>query len=361
MQVTILPALPADYPTLASILPLANAHNPIEHLMFRPNSPSSPTTDPSTTDPLSTTPTTTPVPSARWAMAQFHNAQTTTSSAAGTKTHILKAVVSDGGERGEEEEKAVGFAIVRVIDALPSLSVRDEGNGDAGNAGDAGDVGGKERDKGKGEAVEAAFEKTSDEMLDPEFCAMYMNGLKEIYENWAHGRGGGRHGCEFSPPFFPHPTPSLSPPFSHTQPLHPAPFLLPRTSRPPVPPSSTHAHPSGPEQTDWSTLMIHPLYQRRGIGTAVIEWALAHLGLDAMPVFICAQPDGRRLYERMGWREVGGLDVRLGEWAKKGEGLGMGVGGEGEGKEGIRWEGVHRTACMVREAGGGMGKGGGGG
>ncbi|KAI4202637.1 MAG: hypothetical protein LQ350_002430 [Teloschistes chrysophthalmus] len=301
MQVTILPALPADYPTLASILPLANAHNPIEQLMFRHN----PTTPPSPTDTTTKPPTHTEPPSARWAMTQFQNAQTTPSSS-GTKTHILKAVVSseedEGGEGQGVEGKAVGFAIVRVIDAplLPAETgkgegLKGEGKGDV-MEGLEGEGKGDGGDGGDGEVNgEEAFEKTSDEMLEPEFCGMYMNGLKEIYEGWARGK---------------------------------------------------------PKHGYWSTLMILPRYQRQGIGTAVIAWALQHLELNEMPVFICAQPDGVRLYEKMGWREVGGLDVRLGEWGGRLERGWKGKGGEGEGEG----EGVHRTACMVREAGGGRGE-----
>ena len=78
--------------------------------------------------------------------------------------------------------------------------------------------------------------------------------------------------------------------------------------------------------------MVLPEWQGRGIGSAIIHWALEHLRLDSIPVFLNAQPDGYALYKRLGWKDVENIDVDLSRWV----GLNRGYG-------------VHRTVCMIRD------------
>ena len=79
--------------------------------------------------------------------------------------------------------------------------------------------------------------------------------------------------------------------------------------------------------------MIHPTWQRRGVGSAMIRWALEHLRPDTMPVWLCAQPDGYSLYLKLGWRDVEKVDMDLSKWISPYQGYGL-----------------HRTVCMVRES-----------
>ena len=78
--------------------------------------------------------------------------------------------------------------------------------------------------------------------------------------------------------------------------------------------------------------MVLPAWQGRGVGSAIILWALEQLRLDSMPVFLNAQPDGYGLYKRFGWKDVENIDVDLSRWAGPNRGYGM-----------------HRTVCMLRD------------
>ena len=61
--------------------------------------------------------------------------------------------------------------------------------------------------------------------------------------------------------------------------------------------------------------MVLPAWQRRGVGSAIIRWALENLRLDTMPVWLNGQPDGYRLYQKFGWRDIENVDIDLSHWA----------------------------------------------
>lgn len=82
--------------------------------------------------------------------------------------------------------------------------------------------------------------------------------------------------------------------------------------------------------------MVLPAWQGRGIGSAMIRWALQNLHLDKLPIWRNAQPDGHRLYQNFGWRDFEQVDVDLSHWAGPNRGYGL-----------------HRTVCMLRESSGG--------
>lgn len=79
--------------------------------------------------------------------------------------------------------------------------------------------------------------------------------------------------------------------------------------------------------------MILPSNQHLGIASSIIQYAITHLHLDTLPVWLCAQPDGYHLYRKFGWRDVESVEMRLEEWAGEGRGYGS-----------------HMTVCMLREA-----------
>lgn len=81
--------------------------------------------------------------------------------------------------------------------------------------------------------------------------------------------------------------------------------------------------------------MVLPEWQGRGVGSAMIQWALKNLHLDTIPVWLCGQPDGYALYQKFGWRDIENVDINLSDWAGPDRGYGM-----------------HRTVCMLREPSG---------
>jgi len=106
-----------------------------------------------------------PPPSHRWALRQFEDGRESHLTPGGPTTHVLKAV--EGG-RGE----AVGFAIIRVYGGEGGGATGMDVEGGAGGEGD--DV---------------------DDGLDHEFCEVWIQRMKEIYERCMDGKD---HGCKCS-------------------------------------------------------------------------------------------------------------------------------------------------------------------
>lgn len=161
--VTISTAEPADFPSLASILPLANASNPIHHLMFKRD----------------TSLGSSQSPAERCMMSQFSAAETSTE----PKTYIMKAVPVG-------QESAVGFAIIKVVEE-PKADGEIERKGE----------GSKTTTQNSKAVASSAWNDSGDDFLQPEFCAVYSSRLKDVYERYMAGK---RHACEFpsrsSPP-----------------------------------------------------------------------------------------------------------------------------------------------------------------
>lgn len=78
-----------------------------------------------------------------------------------------------------------------------------------------------------------------------------------------------------------------------------------------------------------ATLVVHPEYQRMGIGHELLRWGLAKADEEQVECWIDASPFGLGLYKKFGWEEVGYVEMDLKDWR----------GGESK---------VSRTVHMVR-------------
>jgi GNAT superfamily N-acetyltransferase len=50
--------------------------------------------------------------------------------------------------------------------------------------------------------------------------------------------------------------------------------------------------------------MVLPAYQRRGIGRAIINFAVANIDHQSLPIYLNSSMSGAPLYEKMGWKVV---------------------------------------------------------
>lgn len=153
-SITISSASPPDFASLATILPLANAANPIERFMFRPDHRAS---------------------SQQWALQQFHTGQKPN---AGTTTHILKAVTAGSGE-------AIAFAIIRVVSGCGGQELEDQDEKESHG------IESEEKDDTIDEES-SGWEANADEIMNHEFCDKWMTKLKDIYERHMKGKD---HAC----------------------------------------------------------------------------------------------------------------------------------------------------------------------
>ena len=162
-------ATPPDFPILARILPLANASNPIHHLMFVPES--------SVTHSVP--------PSVKWSLSQFSAAERYHLKPREPRTYILKAVPLG-------QNTAVGYAIVKVFDwdmndrehIAKKYETADEEESKRSNLSDELPDSEATFDQ---EPIEAAT-------LETEFYTVYTNKLKDAYARHMSGK---RHACKF--------------------------------------------------------------------------------------------------------------------------------------------------------------------
>ena len=82
-------------------------------------------------------------------------------------------------------------------------------------------------------------------------------------------------------------------------------------------------------------LFTSPTFQRRGVGTALIRLGNERADVDNVPSFCQGSPFAHGLYRKMGWVDVGWLDVDLKEWVEGGQ-------------DGHRGWGIYRFWYMVR-------------
>lgn len=90
-------------------------------------------------------------------------------------------------------------------------------------------------------------------------------------------------------------------------------------------------------------LLCHPLYQRRGAGSALTRWGIDQAARYGLDTTVFASPMGLELYRKLGFREIGRFRVQVDKevefleipalvlpWTRGFEvGSGAGVGGGG--------------------------------
>jgi ribosomal protein S18 acetylase RimI-like enzyme len=59
-------------------------------------------------------------------------------------------------------------------------------------------------------------------------------------------------------------------------------------------------------------LCVHPSYQRKGVGTVLVNWGLKHAQARGENAYLEASDFGKGLYIKLGFREVGDLEVEEG-------------------------------------------------
>jgi ribosomal protein S18 acetylase RimI-like enzyme len=76
-----------------------------------------------------------------------------------------------------------------------------------------------------------------------------------------------------------------------------------------------------------SWLATDPRFQRRGIGTAMLDWGHQRADKDGVPAFLIASPFGHGLYAKLGWKDVETpLQLELKDWVKDAQNGDMGWG-----------------------------------
>lgn len=55
--------------------------------------------------------------------------------------------------------------------------------------------------------------------------------------------------------------------------------------------------------------MVLPAYQKRGIGRELINWGLANIKHDSIPIYLDSSLSGWNFYEKTGWKVVDVIPV----------------------------------------------------
>lgn len=63
-----------------------------------------------------------------------------------------------------------------------------------------------------------------------------------------------------------------------------------------------------PEMWYMATMAVHPSYQRRGIGSTLLNWGLEHARRENIPVGTEASAEGEQLYVKHGFKVVSAME-----------------------------------------------------
>ena len=74
--------------------------------------------------------------------------------------------------------------------------------------------------------------------------------------------------------------------------------------------------------TELRNLVVHPDYQRRGIGTSLLREGLTEADRLGLQSVLGASPEGEDLYKRFGYEAIAEMDLKLWEY-EGGAGLGI--------------------------------------
>jgi GNAT superfamily N-acetyltransferase len=62
-----------------------------------------------------------------------------------------------------------------------------------------------------------------------------------------------------------------------------------------------------------------PEHERKGAGTALMEWGIRLADSEGLPIRLLSSPHGFELYRRFGFVELGRVTVDLARWGGEGE------------------------------------------
>lgn len=65
--------------------------------------------------------------------------------------------------------------------------------------------------------------------------------------------------------------------------------------------------------------MVHPDYQGKGVGTALLHEGLQKSDAMGLPAWLEASERGYPLYKKLGWKEVDAFMIDLSTWGKVGQ------------------------------------------
>jgi ribosomal protein S18 acetylase RimI-like enzyme len=67
----------------------------------------------------------------------------------------------------------------------------------------------------------------------------------------------------------------------------------------------------GDKQLNLMVLATHPDYQRRGAGTALLDWGKQKAKEEGLKLTLFSSPQGYKLYRKMGFEEVGVTHIQV--------------------------------------------------
>lgn len=63
--------------------------------------------------------------------------------------------------------------------------------------------------------------------------------------------------------------------------------------------------------TDLHRLIVHPRYQRRGVGQKLLDWGIQTADRENVVSWLFSRPAGCKLYDRNGWQTHCVIDVHV--------------------------------------------------